>query len=130
MQEFLAQKRIAVAGVSRDNSRHPTGNLIYHWLKSTGHDVFPPGGGLICRSKAALYDRACVSARHAADRPRCRGRNLVCQRCRSGGRGAPAPDYRFFGAFLAFAGRPPMYSIDLSTHGFAVAWVKVAGSET
>ena len=40
VEEFLAQKRIAIAGVSRDNSRHPTGNLIYHRLKSTGHDVF------------------------------------------------------------------------------------------
>src|SRR5439155_26051042 len=41
VQDFLAQKRIAVAGVSRDNSRHPTGNLIYHRLKTTGHEVFP-----------------------------------------------------------------------------------------
>jgi predicted CoA-binding protein len=40
VHDFLAQKRIAVAGVSRDNSRHPTGNLIYHRLKKTGHDVF------------------------------------------------------------------------------------------
>jgi predicted CoA-binding protein len=39
--DFLAQKRIAVAGVSRDNSHHPTGNLIYHRLKKDGHDVFP-----------------------------------------------------------------------------------------
>jgi predicted CoA-binding protein len=41
VEDFLAQKRIAVAGVSRDNSRHPIGNLIYHRLKTTGHDVFP-----------------------------------------------------------------------------------------
>ena len=40
VHEFLAQKRIAVAGVSRNNSRHPVGNLIYHRLKKTGHDVF------------------------------------------------------------------------------------------
>jgi predicted CoA-binding protein len=39
--DFLAQKRIAVVGVSRDNSHHPTGNLIYQRLKTTGHDVFP-----------------------------------------------------------------------------------------
>ena len=39
--EFLAQKRLAVAGVSRDNSHHPTGNLIYRRLKKTGHEVFP-----------------------------------------------------------------------------------------
>ena len=41
VDEFLAQKRIAVAGVSRDNSHHPTGNLIYRRLKKTGHEVFP-----------------------------------------------------------------------------------------
>ena len=41
VEDFLAQKRIAVAGVSRDNSHHPVGNLIYHRLKKTGHDVFP-----------------------------------------------------------------------------------------
>ena len=39
-QDFLAQKRIAVAGVSRDNSRHPAANLIYRRLKKTGHEVF------------------------------------------------------------------------------------------
>jgi hypothetical protein len=41
VQDFLAQKRIAVAGVSRDTGRHPTGNLIFQRLKTTGHDVFP-----------------------------------------------------------------------------------------
>jgi predicted CoA-binding protein len=41
VHDFLAQKRIAVAGVSRDNSHHPVGNLIYQRLKRTGHDVFP-----------------------------------------------------------------------------------------
>jgi hypothetical protein len=40
VQDFLAQKRIAVAGVSRDNSHHPVGNLIYRRLKKAGHDVF------------------------------------------------------------------------------------------
>jgi uncharacterized protein len=40
VHDFLAQKRIAVAGVSRDNSHHPVGNVIYHRLKTTGHDVF------------------------------------------------------------------------------------------
>src|SRR6516164_7265007 len=40
VDDFLAQKRIAVAGVSRHNSHHPVGNLIYHRLKTTGHDVF------------------------------------------------------------------------------------------
>ena len=41
VDEFLAQKRIAVAGVSRRNSNHPAGNLIYRRLKETGHEVFP-----------------------------------------------------------------------------------------
>jgi predicted CoA-binding protein len=39
--DFLAQRRIAVAGVSRNNSSHPVGNLIYQRLKKSGHDVFP-----------------------------------------------------------------------------------------
>jgi predicted CoA-binding protein len=41
VNDFLAQKRIAVAGVSRHNGHHPVGNLIYHRLKNSGHDVFP-----------------------------------------------------------------------------------------
>src|SRR5262245_65713005 len=41
VHDFLSQKRIAVAGVSRDNSHHPVGNLIYQRLKKSGHDVFP-----------------------------------------------------------------------------------------
>ena len=40
VDDFLAQKRIAVAGVSRNKSHHPAGNLIYKRLKDTGHDVF------------------------------------------------------------------------------------------
>src|SRR5215831_14343644 len=39
-EEFLAQKCIAVAGVSRNNNHHPAGNLIYRRLKQTGHEVF------------------------------------------------------------------------------------------
>ena len=38
--EFLAHKRIAVAGVSRDANSHAAANLIYRRLKITGHDVF------------------------------------------------------------------------------------------
>lgn len=41
VDEFLAQRRIAVAGVSRNNSAHPVGNLIYSRLKKAGHEVFP-----------------------------------------------------------------------------------------
>jgi uncharacterized protein len=37
-EEFLAQPRIAVAGVSRD-TKQPA-NLIYRRLKATGHEVF------------------------------------------------------------------------------------------
>jgi predicted CoA-binding protein len=40
VQDFLAQKRIAVAGVSRKNTNHAAANLIYHRLKNTGHEVF------------------------------------------------------------------------------------------
>lgn len=40
VHDFLAHKRIAVAGVSRHNRSHPVGNLIYQRLKRTGHDVF------------------------------------------------------------------------------------------
>ena len=41
VDDFLAQKRIAVAGVSRDDKHHPSANLIYRRLKETGHDVLP-----------------------------------------------------------------------------------------
>jgi uncharacterized protein len=41
VNEFLAQKRIAVAGVSRNKSHHPVGNLIYRRLQNSGHAVFP-----------------------------------------------------------------------------------------
>jgi len=40
VDDFLAQKRIPGAGVSRDNSHHPVGNLIYRRLKHPGHEVF------------------------------------------------------------------------------------------
>ena len=40
VQDFLGQKRIAVAGVSRRHGEHPVGNLIYRRLKADGHDVF------------------------------------------------------------------------------------------
>ena len=40
VHDFLAQKRIAIAGVSRNKGTHPAGNLIYDRLKTTGHEVF------------------------------------------------------------------------------------------
>ena len=40
VHDFLSQKRIAVAGVSRHTGDHPVGNLIYERLKKTGHQVF------------------------------------------------------------------------------------------
>jgi predicted CoA-binding protein len=41
VDDFLAQKRIAVVGVSRNKSSHPVGHQVCSRLKSTGHDVFP-----------------------------------------------------------------------------------------
>ena len=46
VHDFLAQKRIAVAGVSHNDRHHPTGNLIYRRLKKTGHDVFAVNPGM------------------------------------------------------------------------------------
>jgi len=43
--DFLAQKRIAVAGVSRHDGQHPAANLIYRRLKRTGHEVFAVNPG-------------------------------------------------------------------------------------
>jgi len=40
VREFLACKRIAVVGVSRDDRHHPSANLIYRRLRKAGHDVF------------------------------------------------------------------------------------------
>lgn len=40
VNDFLALKRIAVAGVSRNSGHHPAANLIYRRLKNMGHDVF------------------------------------------------------------------------------------------
>lgn len=40
-RDFLACKRIAVVGVSRDNRHHPAANLICRRFKKTGHDVYP-----------------------------------------------------------------------------------------
>ncbi|HXQ13373.1 MAG TPA: CoA-binding protein [Caulobacteraceae bacterium] len=39
VQDFLAQRRIAIAGASGD-PRHPVGAAIYRRLKSSGHEVF------------------------------------------------------------------------------------------
>ncbi len=41
VSDFLAQKRIAIAGVSGRPSDHPVGNLIFRRLQDTGHEVFP-----------------------------------------------------------------------------------------
>lgn len=38
--DFLAQRRIAVAGVSADPARHPVGAAVYRRLKAAGHEVF------------------------------------------------------------------------------------------
>jgi len=39
VEDFLSQKRIAVAGVSR--TKEDAANIIYRKLKDTGHQVFP-----------------------------------------------------------------------------------------
>ena len=62
--DFLAQKRIAVAGVTRDSSSHSAANLIYRRLKSTGHDVFavnpnmPTFDGDPCYANVRLIPRS------------------------------------------------------------------------
>lgn len=55
VNEFLAQKRIAVAGVSRDHNHHPAANLIYRRLKKTGHDVFAVNPNLESFEGARCY---------------------------------------------------------------------------
>ena len=40
VDDFLAQQRIAVVGVSRNNNHHPAGNNIYRRLKKLGRQVF------------------------------------------------------------------------------------------
>ena len=40
VRDFFAQKRIAVAGISRQKSHHPSGELIYRRFKASGHEVF------------------------------------------------------------------------------------------
>jgi len=40
VNDFLAQKRIAVAGVSRNDGGHAAANVIYQRLKTNGHEVF------------------------------------------------------------------------------------------
>ena len=54
VNDFLAQRRIAVAGVSR-NKEHPVGNLIYQRLKKTGHDVFAVNPNLQVFDGARCY---------------------------------------------------------------------------
>jgi len=55
VHDFLAHKRIAVAGVSRDNSGHPSANLIYDRLKRTGHDVFAVNPNMMSYDGAVCY---------------------------------------------------------------------------
>lgn len=40
VRNFFAQRRIAVAGVSRHKQHHPSGELIYRRFKAGGHQVF------------------------------------------------------------------------------------------
>ena len=83
VHDFLAQKRIAVAGVSRNNSHHPVGNLILgpaagkeHGLLDGVHELVVlergtpslHGGGEQDGSDGDLNDRF-----HGAPRRRVRG---------------------------------------------------------
>jgi len=49
IDDFLAQKRIAVAGVSREPGGKHGGNIIYNRLKERGYEVFAvnPHGGTV-----------------------------------------------------------------------------------
>jgi predicted CoA-binding protein len=40
VRDFLAQRRIAIVGVSRHQKSHPVGSAIYRRLKGAGHEVF------------------------------------------------------------------------------------------
>ena len=55
VNDFLAQKRIAVAGVSRNSKHHPSANLIYRRLKKAGHDVFAVNPNLQAFEGDACY---------------------------------------------------------------------------
>ena len=54
-REFLAEKRIAVAGVSRDSGRHPAAKAIYHRLKNGAREVFAVNPNLELFEGAACY---------------------------------------------------------------------------
>ena len=41
IDDFLAQKRIAVAGVSREGAGKHGGNVVYQRLRERGYEVFP-----------------------------------------------------------------------------------------
>jgi predicted CoA-binding protein len=54
-EAFLAQKRIAVAGVSGDSRRHPAGNAIYRRLKNGAREVFAVNPNLVSFEGDACY---------------------------------------------------------------------------
>jgi uncharacterized protein len=63
-----------VAGVSRDKGHHPVGNVIYHRLKTTGHEVFAVNphmqtfeGSLFSRSAVNPWWRGRGRHQHATD---------------------------------------------------------------
>jgi predicted CoA-binding protein len=55
VHDFLAQKRIAVAGVSRSHRRQSAANLIYRRLKTSGRDVFPVNPHIQTFERDACY---------------------------------------------------------------------------
>lgn len=54
IQEFLAQKKIAVAGVSRKKSKF--GNALYNELKKMGYDVYAVNPGMEQYDNKKCYD--------------------------------------------------------------------------
>jgi len=54
IQEFLAQKKIAVAGVSRKKSKF--GNTLYNELKKKGYDVYAVNPNLKEYDDKKCYD--------------------------------------------------------------------------
>jgi predicted CoA-binding protein len=60
VKDFLAQRRIAVAGVSREAAGHG-GNAVYRRLKSRGYEVFPvnPNADIV-EGVACYHDLASI----------------------------------------------------------------------
>ena len=119
VHDFLDQKRIAVAGVSRNNGHHPAGNLIYRRLKETGHDVFPvnPHMAIVAAAtsgslRAGAQDPGAISPALYAD---------LTWRCTGPFDGGPVASVE------GVAGEPGVYTITTPSGG---VWKTVDGGDT